>query len=619
MALGWAGWLVGHAPDELAEAEVASTARLVAGDLERQWQALRNSEHFRAFSSGAVESIQERALEGAAEPPARQPVLADSAEDPRAFVALFREAERLAREGEESEAREVLADALATGPMNSDAPALRSLELRLALGRSGEGDASEAALAAWDRLTAEVDWSASRDGRPVRLLAGWLAAGHLDEDRALALRENVLREGARHVIGGPSALDRIVRADRGLRLEADPETAATLALCESVWPGMGDALRATPAWAARMGAGLERALEPVKAAPGQTGWSFTATPLGLGAIRAGQAPFLVEEANLADLVRRELPLPPGFSIALESEAPGEGSAMLEPIELDGLVPGVQLYHVDPARLIRAGARRRRISAWLLAALGIVCVAAALVAARSLRRERRLAELRSTFVAGISHDLRTPLASILLMAENLRSGRVGQERTAEYAAGISSEAERLRRRVDDVLDFARIERGEPTRALREEVNLPQLARDILGFSEELGLQAGFAFEGEARDLPPSANLDADALRRIAGNLVQNALRHSGGTRLRVSFAAENDSLLLRVEDDGCGIPARDRARALMAFEQLRRDVNPHGGTGLGLAIVSGLVDAMDGTLGVHDGLDGAGVAFQVSLPMHSLAP
>lgn len=618
LALGWAGWLVGHGPDELAEAEVASTARVVARDVRSQWESLRASGDFRTFSDGSIEAVEAaRARLEAAGAASALPTLAEAPDSPRAFVALFREAERLARRGSVQDSQDALADALEAGPLAEDEPALRWLDWLLA---DASGDPA-VETAAWDRLVAEVDWNVTRDGRPLRLVAGWVAASDLDATRAQALRRSVAEEGAPFIIGAASPSDRVYPERGAPRLEVDPETAATLTLSDSVWPGIGAELRATPAWAARTKAALSRVLDPIHESRATADWSITATPLGLAALREGESPFLVDPTELPTRLQRELGLQGDFSLWIKGitlDVSGSGTT-LDTFTLPGLDRPVHLQHQDPERLVRAGAQRRRISAWLLLTLGVVVVAASLVAARALRRERRLAELRSTFVAGISHDLRTPLASILLMADNLRSGRIGQERTIEYATGISGEAERLRRRVDDILDFARIERGEGALAHREETDLPALALDILDTSRELAENAGFEFTGKREELPPSADLDADALRRIIGNLVQNSLRHSGGTQLFVGLACRRDELLVEVRDNGRGIPAKDRGRVLIAFQQLEPGVHTQGGTGLGLTIVSGLVGALGGTLQIDAGPDGQGAAFHVSIPLHSTHP
>ena len=111
------------------------------------------------------------------------------------------------------------------------------------------------------------------------------------------------------------------------------------------------------------------------------------------------------------------------------------------------------------------------------------VAAALIS-RALRRERILSDLKSAFIARVSHDLRTPVASILLMAENLQEGRVGADSAPRYHGLIRSEALRLRRMVDDVLDFSRLERGRAPDLHREDVDLAHFVDDLVTAATEV---------------------------------------------------------------------------------------------------------------------------------------
>lgn len=604
-ALGWAAWLVGQAPDELAEAEVASTARVVVQDLASQWNALRESDSFRNLSSGELEAL----LADGSPPPLLVETPAADPGAPRAFLTLLNEARRLAIAGSWDEAQTAYDEAQAAGPTAADQPSLLLMDLRLA---HGAGDRART-LAAWDQLADEVPWTATRAGRPLRLIGGWIALDALDEEREQAFFEGLAGTGAEAILAADSPEDRVgQKADRWV-LQPNPDLAATLNVCEELWPEQTARLRSGAAMRSKIARTAARALNDIAAQAEASSWSFTASPLGLAGVRLGHDPFLVDEAMLPARLGELLPAPGGFRLAVEGAPPPEGEALLDAVQLGGNGPHVVLYHSDPQRLLRAGVQRRRFTAWSLLALGAGCVAAAVVAARAMRKERRVAELRSTFVAGISHDLRTPLASILLMAENMQSGRVGPERMVDYSSAIAGEAERLRRRVDDVLDFARIERGEEPRAQREDVPCKELVGDILMALEDQAKQADFAFLGTANELPARAHLDPDGLRRIAGNLVQNALRHSRGTEVEVRFRGCTDGLELVVEDDGVGIPASQRQRVLSPFERLETGGHHKGGTGLGLAIVHGLVEAHGGSLRIDPGPTGSGTRFTVHLP------
>ncbi len=604
-ALAWAAWLVGQAPDELAEAEVASTARVVVQDLASQWNALRESDSFRDLSNGQLEAL----LSDRSPPPVLVETPVAAPDKPRAFLTLLNEGRRLAIAGSWTEALAAYEEAQAAGPTAADQPALLLLALRLAHG-TGE---SARTLAAWDQLADEVPWTLTRGGRPLRLIGGWIALDALDEQREQAFFRDLAGPGAEAILAADSPADRVNLKIDGWVLQPNPDLAATLDVCAGLWPEQTARLRAGAAMRGKIARTAARDMDRITAGAATSSWSFATSPLGLAGVRLDHDPFLVGEAELPARLDDLLPAPDGFRLGVEGSPPPSGEALLDPVSLSGNGPRVALYHSDPQRLLRAGVQRRRFTAWSLLALAAGCVGAALVAARAMRKERRVAELRSTFVAGISHDLRTPLASILLMAENMQSGRVGPERIVDYSGAIAGEAERLRRRVDDVLDFARIERGEAPRAQREDVPCKDLVAEILTTLEMQAKQADFAFLGMANELPTSAQLDPDGLRRIAGNLVQNALRHSRGTEVEVRFRGCTDGLELVVEDDGVGIPTSQRQRVLSPFERLETGGHHKGGTGLGLAIVNGLVQAHGGSLRIDPGPTGSGTRFTVHLP------
>lgn len=265
--------------------------------------------------------------------------------------------------------------------------------------------------------------------------------------------------------------------------------------------------------------------------------------------------------------------------------------------LPGL-PELQLQHLEPKRFTAAERSRLAPLRYGLMGLALAVLLAGFAGARSLRRERRLGELKAQFIAGISHDLRTPIASILLMSENLTRGHIpAEQQRGRYFPALRREAERLRRRVDDLLDFSRLERGLSARLAAEAVELGPLCADL---EAELGAEcqrAGVDFQLTREDLPDELYLDADALRRVLGNLVGNALRHAHTPRIQVHLsglnAAGQQGIEALVSDFGQGISSSDRERAFLPFVQLAGARREAGGTGLGLSIVRELARAHGG--------------------------
>jgi signal transduction histidine kinase len=310
-------------------------------------------------------------------------------------------------------------------------------------------------------------------------------------------------------------------------------------------------------------------------------------------------------------------LPPQFALAFDGEPPAPGEPVRERTPLLGDALGFTLSYANPDSFGDAESRR---AAWLRGGLLVTALFAALaglLSARMLARARRLAELRAAFVAGVSHELRTPVSAILLLTENLQSGVAGSpEARGRYLDLVRREALRLRRLVEDVLDLSRLQRGEPLRLRLEDVALPAFASDLAREAREQAARAGGTLRANLGELPESATLDVEALRRAVGNLVDNALKHSGCTEVELSIESEDGWLTIRVRDNGRGISARDRERVFQPFERL--DGSAAGGSGLGLAIVREIAAGHGGAVRVGEA-SGPGAVFVLELPLEAEVP
>jgi signal transduction histidine kinase len=329
--------------------------------------------------------------------------------------------------------------------------------------------------------------------------------------------------------------------------------------------------------------------------------------IGSHGIRTTVAGWFYAPRDLAAALTERSGRPAGFRIDLDGDREDVGPAGRPLTPLPYSVLAFTLRHEDPTALAPDEAGRLGLMRTALFDLGLACAVGGLVTARVLARERRLAALRTAFVSGVSHDLRSPAAAILLLTENLESGAGDPARTH---CALRKEAARLRRLVDDVLDFARLERGETPRLAREEVDLRRFVDEL---ERDLGArvaEAGRGFVRERGALPESAARDADALRRALENLVENALKHGRGA---VTLAVDADSARVRfaVADEGPGVAAGDRERMFEPFERL--GANGHvGGTGLGLAIVRAIARGHFGEARVE------GARFTLELPLTDAA-
>jgi signal transduction histidine kinase len=237
-------------------------------------------------------------------------------------------------------------------------------------------------------------------------------------------------------------------------------------------------------------------------------------------------------------------------------------------------------------------------------LGVLLLATILVIAFAIgssRRELLLARSRSDFVAGVSHDLRMPLAQILIAGETLTLER---ERDAddrrELSHAIVREARRLVAIVDNVLLFSRTgaTRAKPT--LRP-VPVDDLFNDVV---EAVGLAVEDAGQSIVVRAPAMLAVlgDRQLLRQALVNFVDNALKY--GTRgQQIELGAERSSanaVRLYVDDQGPGVPAEERARLFEPYERLFRDrTSERTGSGLGLAVVREIAAALDGRAWLAD--------------------
>jgi two-component system sensor histidine kinase KdpD len=232
--------------------------------------------------------------------------------------------------------------------------------------------------------------------------------------------------------------------------------------------------------------------------------------------------------------------------------------------------------------------------------------AEMVEAEALRRSD---ELKTALLRSISHDLRTPLTSMIASGAALGSATPTAEERAELSAAIVAEGERLSRLVENLLDMSRLEAGK-AEPHREPIDLAEVldgARGAMAQPEAVTLAVD-------RDLPLVA-ADAAQLERAFANLLENAVRHGGGRPVMVKSRLIGDKITVRVVDQGPGIPESEWRRIFEPFQHGEAD-GVRGGAGLGLAIAKGFVEANGGEITVES-LPGQGSSFVVSMPRGDL--
>ena len=245
-------------------------------------------------------------------------------------------------------------------------------------------------------------------------------------------------------------------------------------------------------------------------------------------------------------------------------------------------------------------------------LGAVLVSLALGASGVLllRRARLAAADRERFTASVSHELRTPLTKILIYAETLEMGRAGPQQAEQSVRIIAREARHLVHLIDDVLEAARGPRAPRTQPPSDVAAVVRhCVRDAAPLARDRGAHLDVVAEDEL-----SASADAGALRHVVSNLITNALRHGpDGQTVTVSVTRDASDVLIRVADQGPGIPAGDRERIWEPYNRTTpARTADGGGVGLGLTIARQLARGMSGSVELVDGV-GLGAVFVVRLP------
>ena len=235
--------------------------------------------------------------------------------------------------------------------------------------------------------------------------------------------------------------------------------------------------------------------------------------------------------------------------------------------------------------------------------------------RDVRREVHLAEVRSRFVSAVSHELRTPLTSIRMYAESLRMGRPRDpDKRERYLDTIAGESERLSRLLDNVLDFAKVERGERTYQ-RTPTDLGNVAEAAVRSIRQLLARGNFDIAVRVEpDLPP-VPVDPDAVERAVLNLLTNAMKYSRGEDdITLDVSLRDAHVAIAVTDRGVGIAPEEQERI---FEEFYRTGTPENdsipGTGLGLTLVRHIVESHGGKIEVES-VPGHGSTFTLLFPL-----
>ena len=350
--------------------------------------------------------------------------------------------------------------------------------------------------------------------------------------------------------------------------------------------------------------------EPVWVPFGEEPWLVSLAPALSGRQRLV---IVVRGASILDSIIASVPyskrLPEGIQLTTSADLLGES--------LGPSFPGSRLaFPADGQDSLPSHWSLQR-SFYLMAVFLVLCVTlfGAYFLWSDVGRELRMAEMRSQFIASVSHELKTPLTAIRMFAETLRLGRPADSQArAEYLDTIVNESHRLTRLLNNVLDFSKIEKGKRTYR-KEPASLSEIARAAARAIQYTLTQQDFHLSVDVEEDLPDIQVDRDAIAQAILNLLSNAMKYSGESRIIGLRVQEGDGhAVIEVSDQGIGIDPAQQQRIFEKFYRVPSRENERiPGTGLGLALVSHIVQAHGGHVEMRS-QPGEGSTFSIHLPL-----
>ena len=280
-----------------------------------------------------------------------------------------------------------------------------------------------------------------------------------------------------------------------------------------------------------------------------------------------------------------------------------------------------LYLLDPNQINRSASTLQLALGLIVVVLVAAILLGGWLMAIDVRRQMRLAQQKTDFVSNVSHELKTPLTSIRMFADMLAEGRVNeQDRQRNYLRIISAESARLTRLINNVLDFARMERGAPS-GERRPCDLVDVVEEVVNTCRPHLEAAGIplSLEMEAQELPLVA--DRDALAQITLNLISNAEKY-GGKEIVVRVRQQKNGVdsaglaCVDVLDRGPGIPAKKSETIFQPFQRLDDSLaSGVSGSGLGLTLARRMARAHGGDV-TYSPRPGGGSCFTLTIPLQA---
>ncbi len=303
---------------------------------------------------------------------------------------------------------------------------------------------------------------------------------------------------------------------------------------------------------------------------------------------------------------------------MDASALGDAAGLSTTLHLQDRFKGFSLLALPVNPQAITDAERLRVWMRIAALLGLIIMAfgAAYLFVRTVKKEREFANLRTGFVARVSHELKTPLSLIRMYGETLAMGRVPDPEKASHFAGIiAQESDRLSRMIDNVLDFSQIGAGTKDyskKDLRLDLHIKSLMESYAPHLEAQG------FDLRVQAMPAlKAEVDAEALTQTLVNLIGNARKYTpddGEKIIEVHLSKVGHQAWIEILDRGVGVPEDERNRIFETFYRAKTSEERRG-AGLGLALVQHFAQHHGGSVECL-GRMGGGSVFRIRLPLSS---
>jgi signal transduction histidine kinase len=254
--------------------------------------------------------------------------------------------------------------------------------------------------------------------------------------------------------------------------------------------------------------------------------------------------------------------------------------------------------------------------WTILTMMFFLVFGIFIIGRTIAHEKEILKLKSDFVSSVSHEFKTPITSIKALTERLLDGNVKDpKRMREYYSEISRDTENLNHLVGNILDFSKMEEGKKQYNIEETDFKLWLEQTLTDFFSRI-THRKYNINTNINETSVLVKIDRNAMKLAVNNLLDNAVKFSPeNSEVKVTLEKQGEKLLLKIKDDGIGIPKNEQGSIFEKFyrtkDALRHSIT---GTGLGLTIVKQIVEAHNGEIGVESE-PGKGSSFTVTIPLY----